>query len=193
MARLKLNRLLLAAYVLSISSDVYAEAASHHEHHSGASSLIPYWVNFAILFAILFFVLRGKVASFWSSRQQSVASRVLDSAAELRKSQSVLESARAKLARVDSEAAALKAEIAKQAEFDAQAALSAARNKVSRLAKQAEEFARAEMRRAEQDARRDFVNASVDQAKLRLVSDESLNFQGVQETLVGSSKQLVIQ
>lgn len=187
------------ALFITIFSLASAAAESHGAHSDGAAhhvagieSLIPFWVNFGILFVVLFFLLKNKIIVAWGHRRMSIAQNVSSATAELKESKTLLSLSVDKLSRIDVECRLAKESIAKQAESEASLKLQTAKDKAERVVKQAEENAQADMRKAEDSLKKELVDKALHQARETLGRDSSVKFGSAMSQIVANqSGQLI--
>lgn len=135
------------------------------EGHTGISSLIPFWVNFAIYIAILFVALKKIIPQAWMTRRNAILENVTSAARELEQAEKAVRSAEDKTKNLASEQEAAKQEIIKQAELEAAQIVAAAKEKAERQKAQAKELIQGESRSAESTFRSELVFRAVELAR----------------------------
>lgn len=142
----------------------FCEEEHHAGHSASFSTLIPFWINFAIYVAILYFILRNKVAAGWGSRRDTIVEAVQKGTAAREGAKERLELAQRQWEKVEQSIQATKSEIAASADAEAKLLVSDAKARAQRMLEQARESAQGELRAAEIKLRRECAHRVVDRA-----------------------------
>jgi F0F1-type ATP synthase membrane subunit b/b' len=140
------------------------------EDHSSISSLVPFWVNFAIYLAVLFVALRKIIPQAWMARRNAILENVTSAARELEQAEKAVRNAEDKTKNLASEQEAARQEIIKQAELEAVQIITAAKEKAERQKAQAKELIQGESRSAESTFRTELVFRAVELAREKFKS-----------------------
>ena len=135
------------------------------EGHDGISSLIPFWVNFAIYIAVLFIALRKIIPQAWMARRNAILENVTAAARELEQAERSVRDAEDKTKNLSNEQEAARQEIIKQAQLEAAQIIATAKEKAERQKAQAKDLIQGESRSAESVFRSELVFKAVELAR----------------------------
>lgn len=186
------KRLLEISVILLIPAVAFA-AEGHAEHHvEGAAALIPFWINFLIYIAFLFFITRKPVLNLWASRRERIEIAVGGSKAELDAAQSELRQVNAKLSGFQTECARLTTEVENDTKGECEELNRSAKLKADRVAARAKESIRSEQKSAETKLQREVAELAFKLARERLSSSTNIESdRRLREASLNSIKSLV--
>lgn len=129
------------------------------------SQLIPYWVNFILYLAILFFALRKVIPQSWMARRNAILENVTASARELESAEQAVRAAEERTKNLATEQETAKQEIIRQAELEAAQIIKNATEKAERQKAQAKDLIEGETRSAEATFRAELVERALELAR----------------------------
>lgn len=171
--------LLLGALTLGLGSSVFAQeehgghAAEGAQAGHGETPLqtVFKWVNFAVLFGGLAFLLRQPMREFFTSRRQEIGSglqRAQDSQAAARARMDEIEQ---RLAALSAEIAALRSEAQQESKADREKILAEARREVDRVIEHSRQEIDRAARAVERQIKEDIADLVIDRAGKALRSE----------------------
>jgi len=147
--------LALASFILNSIAEEVAPQAGHVAHHPSFADLVPFWINFIIYAALLYFLLRKKVAQFLRTRSSEIEEQVNRGAREIEASQATLLVAEERLSGAAAEVAAIEARVQLDARNEATQIFTEAEEKAARIRSQAKELVQAEKSSTENGIKRE--------------------------------------
>lgn len=170
------KRLLEISLLLLLLAPALAFAAEGHgeQHVQGAAALIPFWINFLVYVAFLFYITRKPVLKVWASRRERIESAVGGSKAELDAAQSSLRQVNSKLSGFQTECARLTTEVENDTKGECEELKRSAKFKAERVAARSKESMRSEQKSAEVKLQREVAELAFKLARERLSSSTSM-------------------
>jgi F-type H+-transporting ATPase subunit b len=126
---------------------------------------LKYWVNFLIFMGVMVFILRKPFGAFWVSRAETIHAAVNAGQEAARLAGERLESAKARIANLAEEIAALQARIATESEDESKRLLTEARQRAEAIQARAREAVQAERMNLEVRIREEIANQIVERAE----------------------------
>jgi F0F1-type ATP synthase membrane subunit b/b' len=164
----KFDKFVVATGLMIVSPASVLAAVGNAGHGSGASALVPFWVNFLIYSAGMAFLVRKFLPPAWAERRARIIASVNAARSVYEGAERSAHDARQKLERVAQEETRVRDDIAQQAEFEVRQVLESARAKASRLLEQAKEMSVAERRQALRRLQEEALSAAFANAEVEL-------------------------
>ncbi len=162
------------------------------EHTPSILDLKLYWINFALYCTVLYFLLRNKVATGWRERQARLAAEVAAHRKELETVEAELRQLQNQLASAPEVAAALKAEIARDAGRESAQIVTDAKKKAEKIAAHVAASLATEKKAGEAAVRKEIAQIVIERALTTLRG--SLNAESdrpLREASLGSIRELM--
>lgn len=158
--------------ILVVPQSILAEAAEHGSgHHPSIVDTFPYWVNFLLYCALLYFVLRKNLPNLWRQRASTIESQVRRGEQELARANAELKSAQERMGRIEQDTKAVVAQIAAEARNESAQVMKEAQEHAQRLQAQARDLAAAERRATEKSIKEELARTVVERATARVVRE----------------------
>lgn len=177
----------------------YAESAAHTP---AISDLKYYWVNFLVYLAILYLALRKVVPAAWAARREQISASLQSASAALNTAEQELQAVQDALRGLQepssaaagkvSEVQALRAEIIRDGQAEAQRIIQDAEHRAARIRAQAREQLAGELRTAQASLRAQLVERAVESARSRFARGDFSHRDGqYRDAAVNRAKRLV--
>ena len=183
---------ILTATALVIATSDLALASGGAGHTPSIHDIVPFWVNFAIYLVLMTVLLRNPIKNGWSSRRSRIAEEVSSATTDMQAAERELAAVEALTKNLSQEQNRARIEILKQGELEADAVISAAKEKAVRLASQAKDLLEGETRSAQTHFRAALVAKAVELSKTRFQTGELASRQSVYvDAAIDRAKKLV--
>lgn len=185
------TRLLIATAIALATSDL-ALASGGAGHTPSIHDIVPFWVNFVIYVVLMTVLLRNPIKNGWASRRNRIAEEVSSATADMQAAERELAAVEALTKNLSPEQERARMEILKQGELEADALISAAKDKAARLATQAKDLLEGETRSAQTHFRAALVAKAVELSKARFQTGDLSSRQSVYvDAAIDRAKKLV--
>ena len=171
LALLVLSVVICATASVAFAQEEHAEkgeavegAAQHHEEEESAVHVVARWINFAILFGGLIYLLRKPMGDFFNSRRDDITTglqRAQDAQAGAKARMDEIEQ---RLAHLSSDMAALRANAEKESLVDREKILSDAKREVERVVEQSRQEIERVARTVEREIKETIADQVIDRA-----------------------------
>jgi F0F1-type ATP synthase membrane subunit b/b' len=145
-----------------------APAAASEQGSHGFSSLIPYFINFSVYIAAVYFLSRKAIASSWQKRRQTLHDQVATASSRFEEASNKFSGAQGRLAVIDEELAQLEAALKAEALSEEQAVLRDAEQRVNNIMLLAQQTIEAERRAAQRSLRAEITDTVIGRARTAL-------------------------
>lgn len=167
-----------------LSFDAFS-SGSTHAGHASPTDLIPAFINFTILFVVLFKLLKKPVSEFFKTKHAEIKSLVEAASIKAQDAQKMLEEQKKKSANLQSELKELESDSNKLIE-DFQATYSNdVQERIVRLKEDTVAKISAEKKAGFDDLNKELLNEVVSQAKNQIRADKTLNKEASDRILEG--------
>lgn len=183
----------LFGVVCFVSTAIPAFAAEHGVHHQPSSAdLIPYWINFALYLAFLFFVLRKPVPAAWRARAKNIESMATKGAREIESAKTRLEKARGSMRSLSSDMESLATQIRNEGEEESREIVRDAKERASRIAAQGKDLMEGERRSLEGALKREMIGLVMKKAEELVSKDHSVDKDGALRSAAGNQAGMIV-
>jgi F0F1-type ATP synthase membrane subunit b/b' len=141
-------------------------------HHPSIHDIVPFWVNFVIYVGVMTFLLRKPIKSGWAARRERIAEEVSSATSDMEAAERELAAVEALTKNLSQEQDRARADILKQGELEANAIISAAKEKAIRLASSTKDLLEGESRSAQAQFRAALVAKAVELSKSKFQTGE---------------------
>jgi len=187
-ARLVVATALVATFAVSD----FAMASGGAGHHPSIYDIVPFWVNFVLYVALMTYILRKPIKNGWASRRARIAEEVSSATSDMEAAERELATVEALTKNLSQEQDRARTDILKQGELEANAIVSAAKEKSARLASSTKELLEGESRSAQTHFRAALVAKAVELSKSRFQTGELAARQSVYvDAAIDRAKKLV--
>jgi F0F1-type ATP synthase membrane subunit b/b' len=127
--------------------------------------LKSYWINFVIYICLLFICLRKVIPAAWTARREAIQATVRNATRDLESAEAEVKDVETRTRNLEADKRKAMDEIIRQAEAEASAAVSQAREKATRASVQAVDLLKGEGRAAEVEYRSELVARALQLAR----------------------------
>ena len=188
----KLFLLTTAALSITLLNVNFAIASSAAGHQTSFADTYKFWPSFAVFLALITYLLKTPLLTFWASRRVEIEEAVSAGERELEQANKLLQESQARLAKLDDEIQTLTENISEDAQRESQKLVQEAIERSKRIANQALSSVEAERKSAEVALRQQLADYVVSQAEKRIRAEMSTDSDAqLRQAAVGEIKTLL--
>ena len=155
--------------MLAVATGILLTSGQSQAWASGGPASIgdlqSYWINFVVYVCLLFVCLRKVIPTAWSARREAIQATVRTATRDLESAEAEVKEVEARTRNLEVDKRKAADDIVRQAEAEASAAVSQAREKAARLSVQATDLLKGEGRAAEVEYRSELVARALQLAR----------------------------
>ncbi|MEY4667891.1 MAG: hypothetical protein RL518_590 [Pseudomonadota bacterium] len=184
--------LVTVSFVSALTFSGAAWASGGAGHQPSIHDIVPFWLNFVVYIAVMTFILRKPIKNGWASRRNRIAEEVSSATSDMEAAERELAAVEALTKNLSQEQERARVDILRQGELEANALVSSAKEKATRLASSAKDLLEGESRSAQAHFRAALVAKAVELSKSKFQTGELAARQSVYvDAAIDRAKKLV--